>query len=64
MTISPEELKSIRDDYGDLQLDIADLFDSPIQQFEKWFSEALEAEIKEPNAMALATVNEDIPRAR
>ena len=40
MTISTEELKSIRDDYGDLQLDIADLFDSPIQQFEKWFSEA------------------------
>ena len=64
MTISPEELKSIRDDYGDLQLDIADLFESPIQQFEKWFSEALEAEIKEPNAMALATVNEDSPRAR
>jgi pyridoxamine 5'-phosphate oxidase len=29
----------------------------PIAQFQKWFAQALEAEIVEPNAMTLATVN-------
>jgi pyridoxamine 5'-phosphate oxidase len=27
----------------------------PMKQFEKWFNEAMKAELKEPNAMALAT---------
>lgn len=30
----------------------------PIQQFEKWFDEALKAEVLEANAMTLATVSE------
>ena len=37
---------------------IRDLDPDPIQQFALWFDEALNASVKEPNAMALATVNE------
>ncbi len=31
-------------------------FQDPIEQFEKWFHEALEAKVLEPNAMNLATI--------
>lgn len=42
-----------------------DVLPDAIQQFEKWWSEAVEAEIDEPNAMTLATVNEQgFPSAR
>ncbi|PKD42807.1 pyridoxamine 5'-phosphate oxidase [Rhodohalobacter barkolensis] len=33
-----------------------DLPDNPIELFRKWFEEAVESEVVEPNAMALATV--------
>jgi len=37
----------------------ADLDPDPIAQFQKWFTQALQAEIVEPNAMTLATVGGD-----
>ena len=37
----------------------ADLEPDPIKQFQKWFAQAIEAEIVEPNAMTLATVGAD-----
>ena len=38
---------------------------NPVDQFDLWMSEAVESEIEEPNAMTLATANENgIPSAR
>jgi pyridoxamine 5'-phosphate oxidase len=38
---------------------------SPIQQFQKWWDQAVASEIKEPNAMTLATASPDgLPSAR
>ena len=49
-------LADLRRDYSLAGLNESDLAANPIQQFEKWFQEALAAEIVEPNAMVLATV--------
>jgi len=38
-------------------LDEADVDANPFRQFEKWFNEALAAQLPEPNAMTLATAN-------
>lgn len=37
-----------------------DIFDKPFKQFEKWFYEALEAKLIEPNAFTLSTVGRDL----
>ena len=47
----------IRKEYTFGVLRRSDLDPDPIQQFRNWFSEALGAEVPEPNAMALATVD-------
>lgn len=47
-----------RNDYAFGSLSEADLHDDPIQVFEQWYAEALGASVPEPNAMALATVDE------
>ena len=47
----------IRKDYGQASLDDADVLDDPIAQFTRWFGEALRAEVNEPNAMNVATVD-------
>lgn len=47
----------LRRDYSLAGLSEGDLAADPIQQFQKWFHEALAAEITEPNAMVLATVD-------
>ena len=44
---------------------MADTSDDPIEQFDRWFSEAISAEVEEPNAMILSTVSErGAPSAR
>jgi len=50
-------LADLRRDYSLAGLNEADLAANPIQQFDKWFQEALAAEIVEPNAMVIATVD-------
>lgn len=40
-------------------LDIRNVSADPIEQFNKWLGEALQAEVPEPNAMSLATVGAD-----
>ncbi|GAB3503506.1 pyridoxine/pyridoxamine 5'-phosphate oxidase [Emticicia fontis] len=40
------------------------VLDNPIKQFEKWFNEALEANVLEPNAMHLATISNGKPHGR
>jgi pyridoxamine 5'-phosphate oxidase len=51
-------LAHLRNEYSKASLDVSTVNPDPIIQFEKWFSEALQAQLTEPNAMHLATVNE------
>ena len=53
-----QNLANIRKDYRKATLDVASVDKDPLRQFEKWFGEALSSEVMEPNAMNLATVNE------
>ena len=49
----------------DKGLNRRDLNDDPFLQFELWFNQALEAELREPNAMVLATTgNNMMPSVR
>jgi len=58
-------IANIRKDYRKATLDAGSVDQNPFQQFHKWFGEALNAEVTEPNAMNLATVNEHgTPSAR
>ena len=59
-----EKIQSLRNEYSDLDLTSEDLNQDPITQFTKWLDEAIETQIYEPNAMVLATVNENAPRSR
>jgi pyridoxamine 5'-phosphate oxidase len=54
-----ERVADLRKDYGQARLDEDDVADDPVVQFTRWFEEALNAEVNEPNAMSLATVGED-----
>jgi pyridoxamine 5'-phosphate oxidase len=51
-------LAHLRNEYSKASLDVSTVNPDPIIQFEKWFNEALQAQLTEPNAMHLATVNE------
>ena len=51
--------------YETAGLDFADLDESPIQQWHAWYVEAAEAELPEPNAMAVGTIDaEGMPDSR
>ncbi|MFN7118804.1 MAG: pyridoxamine 5'-phosphate oxidase [Saprospiraceae bacterium] len=52
-------IENLRQDYRLASLDISDVAANPIEQFKKWFAEALEAQLPEPNAMTLATATPD-----
>lgn len=59
------DLSDLRIGYTKDRFSEADLLESPFDQFEKWFAQALEAQLEEPNAMCLATVSpEGKPRTR
>ena len=49
------DLSSFREEYLKDTLHRRDLDDSPFQQFDKWFQQALKSGIAEPNAMSVAT---------
>ncbi len=51
-------ISEIRTEYTKASLDQATIEKDPIAQFEKWFHEALEAEVMEANAMTLSTITE------
>ena len=58
-------ISSIRKDYQLQSLSESDVKQNPIEQFGKWWDEAVSSEIDEVNAMTLATVNaEGRPSAR
>lgn len=52
-------LADLRREYALAGLHERDLDPDPLRQFQKWFDEALAAELCEPNAMILATVAPD-----
>jgi pyridoxamine 5'-phosphate oxidase len=59
------ELEAMRLNYDKGILIEKDIFENPIRQFKLWFDQATEAAIEEPNAMTLATVDEEgYPNAR
>ncbi|MEP6821128.1 MAG: pyridoxamine 5'-phosphate oxidase [Chthoniobacterales bacterium] len=56
---APFDIAALRHDYVAHGLRRADLDADPFQQFAKWFSEAAAAEIRDVNAMSLATSSLD-----
>jgi pyridoxamine 5'-phosphate oxidase len=49
------DLTHVRKDYADRGMDRGDLLDDPFHQFEKWYKDACDNQLLEPNAMSLAT---------
>ena len=52
-------IADLRQNYTLAGLSEADLNDDPIEQFNSWFQQALDADLLEPNAMTLATATPD-----
>jgi pyridoxamine 5'-phosphate oxidase len=58
-------LRDRRIQYETAGLDLADLSPDPVAQWHRWYDEALDAQLAEPNAMTLATTDADgAPDAR
>ncbi|MCC5941401.1 MAG: pyridoxamine 5'-phosphate oxidase [Balneolaceae bacterium] len=53
-----QDLSSLRERYTKGTLEEGNLPKNPINLFRSWLEDALQTEVKEPNAMALATVDE------
>jgi pyridoxamine 5'-phosphate oxidase len=53
------DLSGLREEYGRGGLDLPDLADDPVEMFERWLQQALDAGLHEPNAMVLATATTD-----
>ncbi len=53
------DLQKLRKEYTQAGLHESDAASDPIEQFRKWFGEALAANLHEPNAMTLATATPD-----
>ena len=52
------DLSEFRKEYSERGLRRADLAEDPVAEFGKWFGQATELGVAEPNAMTLATVDE------
>jgi pyridoxamine 5'-phosphate oxidase len=52
-----QSIADIRKEYNALSLDASEVEGNPIDQFLKWFNMAIKAEIMEPNAMTLSTID-------
>jgi pyridoxamine 5'-phosphate oxidase len=65
MELTKESLQNLRQEYRSAELLEQDVDQNPIQQFKKWFEQALNSKLYEPNVMTLATASaEGIPSAR
>ncbi len=58
--MSTQDLHALRKDYAQAQLLEADAPSAPTALFARWFEQALQAQVPEPNAMTLATVGSDM----
>ncbi len=54
------DITQMRKEYMDKGLNKEDLDANPIKQFETWFNQAIEVNLREPNAMILATTGTDM----
>ncbi len=52
------DVASLRREYRDLSLDENDVRSHPVDQFQEWFEQAVEVEVRDPSGMTLATANE------
>jgi pyridoxamine 5'-phosphate oxidase len=52
-----KDLAKLRTEYSKAILEAQSVHHDPIQQFVSWFNDAQVAQVKEPNAMTLSTVN-------
>ncbi len=59
MTTPEQDLASLRKSYERAALDEDSALADPIEQFQLWMRQALDARLPEPNAMTLATVGAD-----
>ena len=58
-------IAALRENYTKGSLEVSDVADTPIKQFQAWFDEAVASQLLEPNALLLSTVsNEGKPSAR
>jgi pyridoxamine 5'-phosphate oxidase len=57
--VSQPPIASLRTDYERASLSEADVASEPLVQFDRWFKEALAADVAEPTAMTLATIGTD-----
>ena len=63
--IMPLPLSDLRKHYALESLSETDVLPDPLAQFDRWFREAMDAQLPEPNAMTLATASaEGQPSAR
>lgn len=53
------DITHLRQDYSKAGLNRSELAINPFDQFDKWFKQAQQAEITEPNAMSLTTISEN-----
>lgn len=51
------DVASLRREYTKMGLNEKDLSEDPVQQFQKWFQQALDADLTDANSMALATAD-------
>lgn len=58
------ELHAIREEYSQQSLAKADCANDPLTQFQKWLNEAMKAQVNEPTAMNVATVENGKPSSR
>lgn len=55
MNLTKENIQNLRQDYRSASLSENDVNANPILQFKKWFKDAVDAQLYEPNVMTLAT---------
>ena len=53
------DLSALRQDYLNAELSESDVDSNPLMQFADWFKQAQDAQVPEPNAMTLATVDDN-----
>ncbi|GAA0532327.1 pyridoxamine 5'-phosphate oxidase [Chitinophaga japonensis] len=54
-----KQVADLRKDYRLASLDESEVAESPVQQFEKWWQDAINSQLEEPNTMTLATSTPD-----
>jgi pyridoxamine 5'-phosphate oxidase len=54
-----KDIENLRQDYSAASLSETDVDANPMRQFDKWFNEAINYKVHEPNAMTLATATHD-----